>query len=892
MRRILPFVFLAIVLGGLGYGAFVLNKSSEKQTKPIEAIPVDAIMVWNSNNWVEVWTQLSEGNLIWDTLQTDTQVAAFSAFIGHLDSTIFTNKNHSSSFVFSLHFDGKGEWFIASNIENLEFGNLLHDSAHIFEHKSFETVDGLVKGLWDTPIGEVHGAIRENIFVLSSSPELIHQSIGQIETGHSLFDDPIFKKAWDSRGVNELANCLVHFPRLFNPVTGYLNRGPTAEIRAFRYWSDWASLDAILKVNGLLLDGWNYAQDSTSRFLRTFDKQTPIRLHCFEVLPERTAALVHFSYSDFSAWHEEYLNYLDSTGRVGHYEAGMTRLKEQGLETPSLFLDWIEGELAAGWFRPRFSRDEVHPFVLARTYNSDLAWNRLNSIAKGDSTKETYKEHTILDLGYEGLLASFFGDLYNDVNRSFVTEINSFFYFANNAEDLKELIDAYEAERTLEKNERFEILAENIYDESNMMVLARARHALPLISSIFEDEEETPLIEHREIVRGFEGIIAQVAVDQPGRYYQHVYLNYNPRFKEQVLTLWESKIDTSIRGDIHLFENHYTHRYELFLQDVNNKVYLLGSTGKVLWTKQLDGPMIGGISTVDIYNNQKYQILLNTARTVYLIDRKGRDVGEYPVRLVSRAMAQHNAVKYEGQSKYRIFVPLRNGEVINLNGEGSIVSGWEQNQGSAAITHNVQYFALNNRDYITIINEDGVLQGVGRRGKNRLTLKNPLPIADGSDYWIKPSTTIDRSTMFFADSTGNLFTQYFDNKVEKMEAPGPSIPSWFSPIDLDNDKKLEYLFADSNHITLADRQGLKLASFEFEGISTRPKVYRFDTGEKIGFSTADGLVHLIDRSGQEHPGFPYLGFGSFLIKDLNLDGIQNVVVPGQDGAILVYPLQN
>lgn len=79
-----------------------------------------------------------------------------------------------------------------------------------------------------------------------------------------------------------------------------------------------------------------------------------------------------------------------------------------------------------------------------------------------------------------------------------------------------------------------------------------------------------------------------------------------------------------------LVKNHRTKGMDVAVQDIENNLYLISDTGSIFWKKQIDGEIMGDIQQIDIYKNGRYQLLFNTANTLYLVDRNGKDVNPYP----------------------------------------------------------------------------------------------------------------------------------------------------------------------------------------------------------------------------------------------------------------------
>ncbi len=117
--------------------------------------------------------------------------------------------------------------------------------------------------------------------------------------------------------------------------------------------------------------------------------------------------------------------------------------------------------------------------------------------------------------------------------------------------------------------------------------------------------------------------------------YHSVSLKYTAQIKEKALTVWESLLDTAVIIKPALVINHNTQEKEIFVQDASHKIYLINSTGRILWEQTLEGPIMSKIAQVDFFKNGKLQYLFNTADKLHLIDRNGNYVERYPVTLRS-----------------------------------------------------------------------------------------------------------------------------------------------------------------------------------------------------------------------------------------------------------------
>ena len=112
---------------------------------------------------------------------------------------------------------------------------------------------------------------------------------------------------------------------------------------------------------------------------------------------------------------------------------------------------------------------------------------------------------------------------------------------------------------------------------------------------------------------------------------------YISNFKnEPSNSLIDLKFVSIIPNDIVLgpliVKNHINNTNEIIIQDSKNILYLINSRGQVEWTREIDGKIIKEVNQIDSYKNGKLQYVFATAKSLYLLDRKGRDVGRFPLK--------------------------------------------------------------------------------------------------------------------------------------------------------------------------------------------------------------------------------------------------------------------
>jgi len=193
------------------------------------------------------------------------------------------------------------------------------------------------------------------------------------------------------------------------------------------------------------------------------------------------------------------------------------------------------------------------------------------------------------------------------------------------------------------------------------------------------------------------------------------------------------------------FINHYTKEMEWVIQDEEMNLVLMNKQKEILFKRKLDSPVMGEFKMVDALKNNKYQILFNTENYIYLVDRKGRDVENYPIKLASPASNELAVVDYENNKNYRLMLGLDNGEILNYNIDGKAIRGWKYKKNEKVIIYPVTHLRLGNKDYLFTLNEDYEIQLLDRKGKIRHPLNNQPEGLDNMAFEIIKDNTIQSS---------------------------------------------------------------------------------------------------------------------------------------------------
>lgn len=161
-------------------------------------------------------------------------------------------------------------------------------------------------------------------------------------------------------------------------------------------------------------------------------------------------------------------------------------------------------------------------------------------------------------------------------------------------------------------------------------------------------------------------------------------------------------------------KNHKDNSAETIRFTSSGEIELLGSDSKSLWKVAVDGAILGDVIQIDAFKNGKLQYLFVAGSKLYLLDRNGKNVGNFPLALKSKPSTGVYAFDYENNKTYRIIIGLENGEVLNLTSEGTNTTGWNYSRGKKITA--IQYEKTSNGDRLILTTETGATIKIKRNG--------------------------------------------------------------------------------------------------------------------------------------------------------------------------------
>ena len=879
---------LVLVMSIIGY--FQISDQAA-ELSPYQAMSSEAVSVLVVNNYERAFGSLVYKSLMWQDLLGDKDLARVNESLVRLDSIIRSvddaeeyledlkihiafyphgSKDFSHCMILPIH--TQQEAFMSDIMEKVSLSQKTYGV--------FEEIEVMEVEIRDKILPKLYVARVNNLLILAFSPDMAETAVRAIHQGKSLEGDKAFTSVSHTTGEFADWNFFVNYGSAGGMRIMGIDAGAFAntDIR----WSGWAALDATLHPDLVLFNGFTYAPESS--FLSLFEKQRSQDIDAIEIIPDDAALFFHFGVSHYKDYSKRKRAYFKSLGKLKKYKEKLEKLQgTYGIDLEGELDSWVANEFGVCYTDGEGNADA-----------SKVVYFRLSDKKRAEQFIASLTSQS--DEAGRLPIAAMFDDieteLFKGLNKPYYDFLDKYLILSGNKNSIRHLKDKYQKAQTLQKSESYSELTSNMSDQSNVYVYVHLKKGLPIYTRIMGKSALAFFYENAELLGKFEHLGIQFKDGKRNMFYQHTSLDYHGEKRAEGNTLWEARLDTISTMKPAIVYNHYTNAREIFIQDVSNVIYLIDNKGNVIWKRQLKEPIMSEVHQIDVYKNNKLQLLFSGESSIYLIDRKGRDVENFPVQLPAVTTNGLAVIDYEKNREYRILVGVRGGKVLNFDRSGKEIKGWNFKCNEEVVSP-IRHFVIGGKDYITFVGSDGNPFVVNRRGDIRIPIKNSLPGNTSSQAVLDLSNDINQCRFLTTDESGNVIKLKFSGEKEIINFESFSSRHEFLYGDINGDRKPDYVFLDSNRLLAFDHSKEKLFETTLTDESaTYLSLFQFGEGEfRLGLTdTTSAQVMLFNEVGNMDTSFPLKGDSPFTISDINKDDRFNLIVC-MGSKLLAYNLE-
>ena len=578
----------------------------------------------------------------------------------------------------------------------------------------------------------------------------------------------------------------------------------------------------------ILLNGLSFLDDSLKLSNNIFKGSISSELKNYEITPKNITSLKSYNFKNLN-------NYLKkaSIDEVKENRFSVI-LNNNSIEITEIKLDNEQVFI--------FRLDEIKLF-------KDYLINK-NTISTKHRGFEIYN-NTDLDINPFISFANF-------NNKEKILLFKDYLVFSNNEKTLKQFINDNLNKNTLKSNSSFNRLFSSIssFNTLNNNYFSGSNYnffnELNLLNSKNDFTENSfQLVQDNGIIH-FNAVISKETKEDENL---------------KISKLFDVEIDEEIIMYPHFVKNHVTKNLDIVVQDTKNNLYLISKDGKVIWKKKINQPILGQISQIDIYKNGRLQLIFNTKNKIYVLDRNGNNVKQFP-KTFNDPITQPLAVfDYDNNKNYRLLV-TQGSELLMYDKNGKKVSGFKYKKSSNNITSKPKHFRILNKDFI-VFKIGNKMKILNRKGRERINVNDDINFSNQNVF----------------EYNDKLISTTTDQKLVQIDVNGV--------IDLSSLKNLS-LNSDGSNLVVLDENSIKLSpniasipfgnygSPQLSNINKNLLITLYDKQNKKSYLFNKNLI--LDTS------FPVYSLIPMEIGDMNRDKKIELIISNKNKFISCYTI--
>jgi hypothetical protein len=870
MRRVFTITILLSIVAITAWSLWRWRAPESAAVDPWRAVPSHAALIVELPEALKAWDDFAHTSQLYGALEQLPTMAA----TGRMAKRLMERREGDAELREALDrlqvvmsvsregAEGTGTMIAAGPVPG-RLLNVLAEALHVDASSTAALAEGRpITANPDSALGTLHLRSVNGLLLIASSADVLDGAVLQLERPSVVEQDNVLARAVRTLGAGAEAHVLVHTTRTHN----LLHNWWTAQaLEPLQPPGGWVALDLRTRPDALLLGGLLVPAGTDAWVRRVLDQGTG-RLGIARVLPATVGR--------FDVLH------VDDPARVVITDT----IAEERVQA---LIGWAHGTVGTA-SEVGDSLNIGAQWAVFQTDDATLAQEALTGLCPtGGCDTLAYRGVRMTHLPLNGAYERLLGPAFASFHRPWYAVLGDVVVMSTEPDHLLRSIDAWHDGNTLAEDGRTTSWLQRVSATFGRMSWGDVGRARSFATNGLKPSARERWNAHRSILDRLGGVSLQLSPGQHDMLHVIAGVQYAPM--EQRATpglLWSTLAGPGISRKPDIVLNHTNGTREVLVQDSTHTIHLIGGTGKVLWSRRLDGPILGTVTQVDRFKNGKLQLMLGTATTLYQIDRNGKDVDGFPLKLPATASAPLAVFDYDGTRDYRLLMPLTDGSLRNYGIDGAPVTGWENPRMEGGASTPVHHLRIRNKDHLLVVDANGRLKLLDRRGAERgkSTLElGPRPTL----HQVVPGLDLESTRLFWTDNAGTVHEGRLDGTHGIVHA---ALPGTAWPMDLDRDGIMEVVRIHGDSIVVSGQGRTRFVRSWGTPLLNEVATYTL-AGTWIGVvRPGTAQVTLLDDVGRDMPGMPLEGRVPMSIADLNLDGRFEVVTVARDGKVVAYRL--
>lgn len=853
------------------------SRGSSPEVSETKAIPTNSAVYFEIHNVKKLVQKLQRGSNVFASV---AKVKQFAGFVQKLNSLQALFEFEEADRLFEAR---KCFVSITADINNtfsslyifpqLDEGVVDEIEAFIPETKRLESYEyeKASIGVFQTK-GKRHYYCQYRGFLLYSASRLsIESSLRQLNSKYDIRDNPLHEAVKETASSSADLNLYINHKEFSKLLSIFAHPRYRKPVRENLQLSDWTELDVDIEENIISLNGLSHYQTNKKNYFFTHRGSDAQEVEIAEILPSSTAFFELMSWDRFQEYLELYKRNLNSKGSINAFRKRVFRINQKiGIDLEKLLHNLVDNQVANLFCNRGATSLKRSNYLAIKLKSQSIAFQTIrdlviqycktNRLRKDDYISYfQFDEGTrfpIFKLPFKELGGLFFGDFFGLNDQNFCCFYGSYMILGETAADVSYFLKMNTLNATLANDTEYKSIQEHSSSSANIQLYLNLKKSLSLLRHFLNQELRQTYEQNTNHLNKIQAINYQ-AKNESDMMFQTVSILFNSEFSnnETKTPIWETNVNAPVHMKPVFVKNHRTQEYELFVQDSKNEVYLINKAGRILWSRQLESPILGKVQQVDLYRNNKLQYAFNTTENLYVLDRNGNFVEPFPIKIPGKASNGVSVFDYDKSRDYRFVLATKQRRILMYDRKGAPVKGWRFSKTESLVQHPVEHFRVRSKDFIVATDRNRVYI-LNRMGKTRVKVMQTIARAKASPIYLLPKASVKDSKLVFTDAYGKLISVYFSGNTKQLVLDKFSRDHLFVLGNLDADAEKEYVFADYNELEVYKGKE-RLFKKEFDSKVLAVHVYRFSRKDvKIGVHTENGKVFLVGTDGETQTSFP------------------------------------
>ena len=605
---------------------------------------------------------------------------------------------------------------------------------------------------------------------------------------------------------------------------------------AFDDFTNYLTFDAEVLQDELILNGVTKAIDSSQSLINVFKNTIPQNNQLAQITPSNSAGFLSITFNDFKTFNKNLINFT----------------KTDSISSTTLFDNIIEfGEIY---------NSNSNAIIL----NSLDPYITKEALVGEKENTETFRDVSIYNFSDTTLFYDYLHPFIQQKEVSKYCILDNFIVFSNSTETLENIIVNYQNQTTFSNRDYYQKVQTHLSDQASVLQVLNPSSLENLLNTNLKSDASFEFSTYKTSA-------LQFIVDGDFAHFNTIVKQTKDDVSENSISeLFNIKLDNDVLNTPQFVKNHRTKQLDIVVQDVSNTLYLISNKGKILWKKQLNGPVLGKIEQIDMYKNGRLQLAFATPKRVYVLDRKGNNVNPFPLKFNDEITHPLSVFDYDKKKNYRLFV-TQGKNVLLYDGKGKTVKGFKFKSAKNQLNTQPKHIKIGGKDYL-VFKTKKQLYILNRRGSTR----------------VKPKTSPNYANQPVYEYNKSFITTTLDGKLATIDQKGNVV------ITNKNLTEAHTLTSTTKTMVTQSEHLLNIKDNTLEldfGNYTPAKL--FVIKNKIYVTTTDlqtQKVMLFDSNAKTINNFPVYGTSAIDLDNIDADNRLEFVTKGENNSILAYKI--